>query len=35
LGLYISKYLMNKMSGEIDCENTDDGFILRLKLLIA
>jgi signal transduction histidine kinase len=35
LGLYISKYLINKMSGEIDCDNTGDGFIMILKLLIA
>ena len=35
LGLYIAKYLMNKMSGDIDCENTDDGFVIKLKLLIA
>ena len=35
LGLYISKYLMNKMAGDIDCENSDDGFVLRLRLLIA
>jgi signal transduction histidine kinase len=32
LGLYISKYIMNKMLGEIDCENTEDGFIMILKL---
>jgi signal transduction histidine kinase len=35
LGLYISKYLMEKMSGEIECENVEDGFVLRLKLLLA
>lgn len=35
LGLFISKYLMNKMSGEILCENTDDGFMVRLRLLLA
>lgn len=34
LGLYISKYLMNKMSGDIDCTNTEDGFVMRLSLLI-
>lgn len=32
LGLYISKYIMNQMSGEIDCENTEDGFAVKLKL---
>lgn len=35
LGLYISKYLMNKMSGDIFCRNTEDGFAVTLKLLIA
>ena len=35
LGLYISKYLMEKMSGNISCENTDDGFTVLLKLLLA
>lgn len=35
LGLYISKYLMNKMSGDIRCENRGDGFAVILKLLIA
>jgi signal transduction histidine kinase len=35
LGLYISKYLMNKMSGDIACENTGDGFKVTLKLLLA
>jgi signal transduction histidine kinase len=35
LGLYISKYLMNKMSGDINSKNTEDGFVLKLKLLIA
>jgi signal transduction histidine kinase len=34
LGLYISKFLMNKMSGDIDCKNTSDGFIMVLKLRI-
>jgi signal transduction histidine kinase len=35
LGLYISKYLMNKMSGDIECENTGNGFRIILKLLLA
>lgn len=34
LGLYIAKYLMNKMSGDITCENAGDGFIFKVKLLI-
>ncbi len=35
LGLYISRYLMNKMQGDIICENTHNGFkvILILKLV--
>ncbi len=35
LGLYISRYLMNKMEGDIRCENTKDGFkmILMIKLV--
>jgi signal transduction histidine kinase len=35
LGLYISKYLMNNMSGDINCESNEDGFVLRIKLRIA
>jgi signal transduction histidine kinase len=35
LGLYISKYLMKKMSGDIDCRNTGEGFAVVIKLLIA
>lgn len=35
LGLYISKYLMNKMCGDIHCQNVQDGFVITLKLLIA
>ncbi|MHB8127029.1 MAG: HAMP domain-containing sensor histidine kinase [Desulfitobacteriaceae bacterium] len=35
LGLYIAKYLMNKMSGDIVCEKSEDGFVLKLILLIA
>ncbi|MDF2567707.1 MAG: hypothetical protein K0R90_1163 [Oscillospiraceae bacterium] len=35
LGLYISKYLMNKMSGDIECKNVKSGFIVVLKILIA
>lgn len=35
LGLYISKYLMSKMSGDILCENTEKGFRVKLKLLIT
>jgi len=35
LGLYIAKYLMNKMSGDIVCEKAEDGFVFKLILLIA
>ncbi|KEZ87370.1 hypothetical protein IO99_06005 [Clostridium sulfidigenes] len=35
LGLYISKYMMEKMEGYIYCENSVDGFTVLLKLLIA
>lgn len=35
LGLYISKYIMDKMSGDICCENAGDGFVVTLKLLIS
>ncbi|OZV13970.1 hypothetical protein CIW83_00615 [Tissierella sp. P1] len=35
LGLYISKYLMNKMQGDIEYKATDSGFVLILKLRIS
>ncbi len=35
LGLYISKYLMKRMQGEIDAENSANGFTIRLKLKIV
>lgn len=35
LGLYISRYMMEKMEGDIYCENTLDGFTVVLKLLIS
>lgn len=35
LGLYISKYMMEKMEGDIYCENSVDGFTVLLKLLIT
>lgn len=34
LGLYICQYLMSKMSGDIECRNMDDGFVVKLKFLI-
>ena len=35
LGLYISKFLMGQMGGNIHCENHADGFVVRLTLIIA
>lgn len=35
LGLYISKYLMDKMKGDIYCKNTSDGFMICLMLPIS
>jgi signal transduction histidine kinase len=35
LGLYISQYLMDKMSGDIICRNIDGGFVVILRLHIA
>ena len=32
LGLYISKYFMEKMEGSLECFNRDGGFAVRLKL---
>lgn len=34
LGLYISKYLMNRMSGSMVCRNLEDGFAVALKLAV-
>jgi signal transduction histidine kinase len=35
LGLYISKYLMQSMQGNIECHNRDDGFTVSLKIKLA
>ncbi len=35
LGLYISKYLMNRMSGGMVCRNLEDGFAVTLKLAVV
>jgi signal transduction histidine kinase len=35
LGLYISKYLINKMGGDIICENLEDGFLVIILLKLA
>ncbi len=34
LGLYIAKFLMNRMNGELSCENQFDGFAVHLKLTL-
>ncbi|MCL2364724.1 MAG: HAMP domain-containing histidine kinase [Defluviitaleaceae bacterium] len=35
LGLYISKYFMQKMAGELACKNHECGFTVRLTLKLA
>ena len=35
LGLYISKYLMTHMHGDLFCENTDGGFCIKVILKLA
>lgn len=35
LGLYISKYLMEKMGGSMNCHNTREGLEVTLRLLIS
>jgi len=35
LGLYLSKYFMEHMSGDITCENLENGFVVKLKLKLA
>jgi len=35
LGLYICKYLMDKMQGDIDCYNEDVGFVVKLGINIC
>lgn len=35
LGLYMSRYLMTKMSGDIKCENTEAGFAITIRLMVA
>jgi len=35
LGLYISRYLMEQMEGGIDCENMQDGFLIRLYVKVC
>ena len=35
LGLYLTQYFMAEMSGEVVCENLDDGFVVWVKLKLA
>jgi signal transduction histidine kinase len=35
LGLYISRYLMKNMSGDLLCEKTDNGFCVKIVLKLA
>lgn len=35
IGLYISKYLMNRMGGELVCRNNGEGFTVELRFLLA
>ncbi|GGF76553.1 hypothetical protein GCM10010912_22070 [Paenibacillus albidus] len=35
LGLFISKYLMQSMQGEIECHNRDDGFSVTLRIRLV
>lgn len=35
LGLYISQYLMQRMQGDIDCHNREDGFMVTLRIKLA
>ncbi len=35
LGLYISKYFMYHMHGDIACHNREDGFTVTLKIKLA
>jgi signal transduction histidine kinase len=35
LGLYISKYFMQNMQGDIECHNRDDGFTVTLRIKLA
>jgi len=35
LGLYLARYFMEEMAGSIDCENAQDGFVMRVKLKLV
>jgi len=35
LGLYLAKYFVEQMSGDLYCENAADGFVVKLKLRLA
>ncbi|MBQ1536985.1 MAG: HAMP domain-containing histidine kinase, partial [Ruminococcus sp.] len=35
IGLYISKYLMERMGGELGCRNNGEGFTVELRFKLA
>jgi len=35
LGLYLAKYFLQEMSGNITCENLADGFVVKIKLRLV
>ncbi|MGV2686790.1 sensor histidine kinase, partial [Clostridium perfringens] len=35
LGLYISKYLMQSMGGDVSCHNRDNGFTVKLQIKLV
>lgn len=35
IGLYVSKYFIESMGGRLEISNLDDGFIVKLYILIA
>lgn len=35
LGLYISRFLMEKMEGGITCYNTEEGFVVKISVLLS
>ena len=35
LGLYLSKYFMKNMSGDISCINNEDGFLVLLEIKLV
>lgn len=35
IGLYISKYLISRMGGELSCRNNEEGFTVALRFMLA